>query len=89
LPSGTGIYRWANGVYYEGQWKKGMMEGEGKMVYPDSIVTGVWKEDKYMGKKEVPPYAIVSSMSVARSVITKTRDGNYRIKIQIKQGGNR
>jgi hypothetical protein len=88
LPSGTGIYRWANGVYFEGMWKKGMMEGEGKMVYPDSVVTGVWKEDKYMGKKEIAPYAIVSSMSVARSTITKTGDGNYRVKIQIKQGGS-
>jgi hypothetical protein len=87
LPSGTGTYSWANGVYYQGQWKKGMMEGEGKMVYPDSTVTGVWKEDKYIGKKVIPPYAILSSMSVARSTITKTKDGNNRVKIQIKQGG--
>lgn len=87
LPNGTGIYRWANGVYYEGEWKKGMMEGEGKMVYPDSVVTGVWNEDKYMGKKEIVPYKIITSMSVSRSTITKTKDRNYRVKIQIKQGG--
>jgi hypothetical protein len=88
LPSGRGIYKWADGVYYEGSWKKGMMEGEGKMVYPDSVVTGFWKEDKYMGKRAIAPYAIVSSMSVARSTITKTGDGNYQVKIQIKQGGS-
>jgi hypothetical protein len=63
------------------------MEGEGKMVYPDSVVTGFWKEDKYMGIKEISPYAIISSMSVSRSTITKTKSGNYSVKIQIKQGG--
>jgi len=51
LPSGRGTYKWASGVYYEGEWKNGLREGEGKMVYPDSIVSGIWKEDKYTGKK--------------------------------------
>jgi hypothetical protein len=88
LPSGTGKYLWANGVYYEGEWKKGLMDGAGKMVYPDSTVTGIWKEDKYMGKRAIAPYSIVRSLSVARSTITKTKDGNYRVKIQIKQGGS-
>ena len=49
-PAGQGTYRWASGVYYEGEWKNGMREGEGKMVYPDSTVTGIWKEDKYQGE---------------------------------------
>jgi hypothetical protein len=87
LPSGTGVYKWANGVYYEGEWKKGLMEGEGKMVYPDSIVTGVWKEDKYMGKKAIEPYKIITSMSVSRFQMSKSSDRSYKVKIQIKQGG--
>ena len=53
LPSGNGTYKWANGVIYEGQWKNGMREGQGKMVYPDSVVTGYWKEDKFVGEKKI------------------------------------
>ena len=87
LPSGIGVYRWANNVYYEGEWKNGMREGEGKMVYPDSVVYGIWKEDKYMGKKAIAPYKIVTSMSVSRSTITKSADRNFGVKIRIKQGG--
>lgn len=87
LPSGTGTYRWANGVYYEGEWKNGLREGEGKMVYPDSVVKGFWKQDKYMGKKIIPPYQIINSLSVSRSTFTKTPEKSNRVKIRIMQGG--
>jgi len=46
-PDGKGIYKWANGTSFEGQWKNGMREGMGKMVYSDSVVTGYWRDDKY------------------------------------------
>ncbi len=87
LPYGYGTYTWASGVYYEGSWKKGLRDGEGKMVYPDSTVTGVWKEDKYMGKKAAYPYRIVSSLSVSRYTFTKSADKNNIILIRIMQGG--
>ena len=87
LPNGTGTYRWASGIYYEGEWKDGLREGQGKMVYPDSVVTGFWKEDKYMGKKVIAPYKIVTSMSVSRATIMKAQDKNNAVKIRIKQGG--
>jgi hypothetical protein len=87
LPNGTGTYRWASGIYYEGEWKNGLREGEGKMVYPDSTVTGFWKEDRYMGKNVIAPYKIVTSMSVSRSTIMKAPDKNSAVKIRIKQGG--
>jgi hypothetical protein len=57
------------------------------MVYPDSVVSGFWKKDNYMGKKVIAPYTIVSSMSVSRSTIMKTQDKNNAVKIRIKQGG--
>jgi len=87
LPSGKGTYRWANGVSYEGEWKNGLKEGAGKMVYPDSVVTGLWKEDRYIGKQAIAPYKIITSMSVSRSTIIKSGDRNQTVKIQIKQGG--
>jgi hypothetical protein len=87
LPDGKGTYRWENGIYYEGQWKGGLREGKGKMVYPDSVVTGFWKEDKYVGLKLVAPYRVVSSISITRFNITKTPDKNDRLRLRIMQGG--
>lgn len=87
LPNGRGTYKWANGVYYDGQWKDGLREGEGKMVYPDSVVAGIWKGDKYMGKKKLAPYRIINSTSLARFTISKSNDRNNTIKIRIMQGG--
>jgi len=87
LPSGKGTYKWASGIYYEGEWKNGLREGEGKMVYPDSIVTGIWKKDKYVGKQQIAPYKIVRSISVARATIVKSNSNNDGVKIRIMQGG--
>lgn len=88
MPEGNGTYKWANGTSYEGQWKKGLRDGEGKMVYSDSTVTGIWKEDKYIGKKLLRPYSIITSTSVARSTITKSGSKADAVKIRIIQGGN-
>lgn len=59
LPHGTGIYRWKNGDIYDGEWAKGKREGDGGMSYKrtgkaDSVVTGFWKKDVYIGKFEQP-----------------------------------
>ncbi len=60
LPEGTGIYIWETGEKYEGSWKKGMRDGEGSYTFKsegkDTVLTGIWKEDKYVGKQEVAPY---------------------------------
>jgi hypothetical protein len=87
LPDGKGTYRWASGVFYEGEWKNGLREGQGKMVYPDSVVTGYWKGDQYLGKKPVAPYKIITSISVARYTISKSADKMYGVKLRIMQGG--
>ena len=87
LPNGQGTYKKTNGTYYEGQWKKGLKTGKGKMVYRDSIVSGYWKDDKYVGKKVIPPYEIKYSMNVARSSIKKSTGILDEVKIRILQGG--
>jgi hypothetical protein len=88
LPSGTGTYKWANGVYYEGQWKNGFRDGEGKMVYRDSVVSGFWREDRYLGKKKIAPYKIISSLSLSRYTISKSTGRNNTVKIRMTQGGS-
>jgi hypothetical protein len=88
MPNGKGIYKWANGTYFEGQWKNGLKEGFGKMVYKDSSVTGYWKNDKYQGKKLMPPFEIINSRSVSRSTITKSVNAANGVRIKILQGGS-
>ena len=60
----------------------------GKMVYGDSLVTGYWKEDRYLGEKVIAPFRIMSSMSVARSTIRKTISYGTGVKIKILLGGS-
>jgi hypothetical protein len=86
-PEGSGIYHWADGTYYEGNWKLGMREGAGKMIYGDSTVTGYWREDKYIGKKLVVPYEIITNRSVDRYSISKSMTTESSVRIRITQGG--
>lgn len=59
FPEGLGKYIWKDGHYYLGSFKKGKLEGAGKMYYEaangqDSIIVGFWKKDKYTGEYESP-----------------------------------
>ena len=87
LPDGTGTYTWADGSYYEGQWKGGKREGTGVMVTGESTQTGYWKADKYVGEKIVAPYEIVRSESVVRHTIMRTNRANNDIRIKLMRGG--
>jgi hypothetical protein len=86
MPSGEGTYKWSNGSYYEGEWKDGLKEGKGKLVSKDTVITGFWKNDKYVGTQLIPPYKISRSYNVGRSVIRKTISPLQEIKIRILQG---
>ncbi len=88
LPTGKGTYKWADGTYYEGHWENGNREGSGKMVYRDSTVTGYWKDDIYAGKKLIPPYEVMRTMSVSRYNIIKSVGAVDEVRIRILQGGS-
>lgn len=65
-PDGKGMYTWKDGHYYIGFFKKGNKDGQGDMYYEgskgeDSVITGFWKKDIYVGEYEKP--FIVQSMS--------------------------
>ena len=66
LAHGKGKYTWADGRMYEGSWLAGERDGKGKMTYPttdgDSIVTGYWKKDDYVGTELIPPYRVWNQM---------------------------
>jgi hypothetical protein len=88
-PSGKGFYTWANGTYYQGQWKNGLKDGKGKIVSKDSTKEGYWRDDKYLGNKYIAPYTIAQTMSVSRYSITRSIDKlDNGVKIRLFQGGN-
>jgi hypothetical protein len=88
LPDGKGIYKWADGSYYDGNWKDGMRNGQGKWVKGDSVVMGYWKADKYQGKQAAKAYRIVSIRNVARYAISKTVEPGNGVMIRIMLGGS-
>jgi len=87
LPHGTGTYTWSDGSSFKGQWKNGMKNGEGKMKSIDSTYTGIWKEDKYIGKEIISPYKITRSLNVTRSSFYKSEGAYDVVRIKLMRGG--
>jgi hypothetical protein len=87
LPDGKGIYKWANGSIYDGEWKSGLRDGEGKFVKGDSVVAGFWKGDKYQGAKPVPNYKVTANRYVQRFTISKSPEGQNGVRIKMLLGG--
>lgn len=78
LPDGDGKYTWADGRVYEGSWTEGMRDGKGIMTYPtageNSIVTGYWKKDEYIGTEFIPPYKVTRNQGLVRYSIRKVNE---------------
>jgi len=58
-PDGKGMYIYQDGHYFMGFFKKGKKEGRGDMYYEnskgdDSVISGYWKKDLYVGLYEKP-----------------------------------
>jgi hypothetical protein len=91
LPDGNGTYTWKNGDKYEGQWKKGLREGTGKytVMYEgrDSVLTGIWQSDNYIGEESIPPYAIRFRNGITRVSCIRTGDMPLRVYYKFTRGG--
>jgi hypothetical protein len=47
MRDGYGEYKYMSGHKYIGEFKNGLSEGNGKMIYPDGdVFTGAYKQDK-------------------------------------------
>jgi hypothetical protein len=92
LPNGTGTYIWNTGEKYEGQWEKGLREGTGKYTITyngrDSVVSGIWKSDKYIGEKNIPPYTIQHRIGITRVSCMRTGDQPFRVSYKFTRGGS-
>lgn len=87
-PEGKGKYTWKNGEWFEGEWKKGIREGQGTMHYTgtpgDSMQTGFWKKDRYIGKYEKPYNVTYKTRDVGNISVTKENDRDKEILFAIK-----
>jgi hypothetical protein len=90
LPQGKGTYIWKNGASYSGEWEKGLRHGEGIYTYSregkDSILAGLWREDKFIGKKALPPYIIEYRNGLGRITCMRIGDRPY-IKYRFSRNG--
>jgi hypothetical protein len=91
LPHGIGTYIWHTGDRYEGSWEKGLRSGYGifTMNYlgRDSILAGVWKKDRFIGKDIVPDYAILYRQGVGRVTCMKMGKTPTYIKLKFTRSG--
>ena len=92
LPNGEGKYIWESGAVYEGKWKKGLRNGYGKYTFQyngkDSIQEGIWKSDKFIGKKIKADYKITYKKGMQSVSIRRVGEGN-QVEIKILRAGNR
>lgn len=90
-PDGKGTYTWKNGATYEGEWKKGKRDGYGvyihKTAMQDSVLDGVWKNDKYLGKKVLAPYVIEYRNGIGRVSCMRVGDRPYVKYVFSRNGG--
>jgi len=90
FPDGVGIYFWQTGETYNGEWKKGLREGGGKYTFKymgrDSVLAGVWKEDKYVGERDLASYVIEYRNSIGRVTCMRMGDRPY-VKYKFSRNG--
>jgi hypothetical protein len=90
LPNGTGTLTYATGEIYEGSWKNGLKNGTGSLTQiingKDSIINGIWDNDKYIGEKKLKEYQVIKKLNVQRYSIRKNSDAFNQVTIRIKSG---
>jgi len=88
-PNGLGVYTWASGNEYRGEWEFGKRTGKGNYKFKyngkDSIQTGIWKNDIYMGPIPPPP-SIIQSRNIQQYSFLKLGDNN-KFSLEIFMNG--
>lgn len=95
MPHGEGTYVWANGNTFVGEFDDGVKEGEGKLTIKrdskaDSVVTGFWEDDKYLGQYKDPYQVTSRSSEIQRIIFRRMGDNPNQIGVNFNreiQGG--
>jgi len=82
-PHGEGVYSFADSSVFTGSFKKGLKNGSGELVKPligrDTVITGMWKNDKLLvPKKKV--YEIIRDTNIDRVSVTKVSDAGRKVE---------
>lgn len=89
-PDGLGTYKWQTGEIYVGEWEKGQRDGQGEYTFKymerDSVIAGLWKDDKYIGQEALPPYIIEYRNGIGRINCIRTGDRPY-VRYVFTRGG--
>lgn len=91
-PHGEGIYQWGNGNKYIGNFSKGEMNGKGELSIkreanlPDSILTGYFDSNEYIGKYK-DPYKATFSSGIRNVDFQKVEGGNNQVKFMFFANG--
>jgi len=92
LPQGEGIYTYSNGNMYTGEWVEGMRHGIGKYIMKtdgkDSIQSGLWQQDRFIGPKPPKP-AVIYNSGIDRYDFQKNNTTMQRVLIDFYQNGSR
>jgi hypothetical protein len=87
-----GTYTWAGGNSYTGDLNEGKRNGEGKLTIKladrDSILNGLWENDKYLGPKPNAPRVIIK-YNIDSYNYKKVGDTKMRVLINLTQNGSR
>jgi len=91
LPDGNGTYIWHTDQTYSGEWKRGLRDGKGKYTNKymgrDSTISGIWREDKYIGETDIETYIIEYRNSIGRVSCIKIGDRPYVKYVFSRNGG--
>ena len=90
LPEGKGVCKYNDGSTYTGFWKKGLRDGEGELRYlvnnKDSVITGIWKADKYTGKPDkADDYKIINQTYIEYYSIKRSDQNKNLITISFER----
>lgn len=90
LPHGKGKYTWSTGEHFDGVWKKGKRHGVGtyviKTTKKDSILHGIWKDDKFVEIIIPDSYEITYKNNISSYSVKKISEGN-KVEFKITQRG--
>ena len=81
-------YPHGNGTMtYKGSWRKGKRSGNGTYTTTvdgkEVVKKGLWKNDKYVGKKKTKQYRVLNSTNVRSYTIRKVNDKENKVTIEI------
>lgn len=90
-PHGNGIYTWSTGERYQGEWVRGLRDGEGTYYFfangKDSVIYGRWVDDEYVGVYHERPYNVDYRNNVGRISFNKISDDQQYVRLKFMRNG--